>query len=72
MQAIIQKLRVDFYPQHRVFEHTGQFSERHSWLRYSSPNPFTELAKMQLDQHFRLLNNAMGTNFIPKWYLIMF
>ncbi|CAK5096286.1 unnamed protein product [Meloidogyne enterolobii] len=62
MQATILKLRVDFYPQHKVFETDGKQSSRSNWLRYVAPNTFTDLANRQLDHHFGLINSKMDSN----------
>nr|CAD2151460.1 unnamed protein product [Meloidogyne enterolobii] len=62
MQATILKLRVDFYPQHKVFETDGKQSSRSNWLRYVAPNTFTDLATRQLDHHFGLINSKMDSN----------
>uniref|UniRef100_A0A1I8AWE9 Chorein_N domain-containing protein n=1 Tax=Meloidogyne hapla TaxID=6305 RepID=A0A1I8AWE9_MELHA len=65
MQATIHKLRVDFYPQHKVFVSDGKqlnCSPRSNWLRYLAPNTFTDLANRQLDHHFGLINSKMDSN----------
>uniref|UniRef100_A0A914MX74 Chorein N-terminal domain-containing protein n=1 Tax=Meloidogyne incognita TaxID=6306 RepID=A0A914MX74_MELIC len=66
MQATILKLRVDFYPQHEVFETDGKQSSRSNWLRYVAPNTFTDLANRQLDHHFGLINSKMGLSFSSR------
>jgi len=69
MQATILKLRVDFYPQHKVFETDGKQSSRSNWLRYVAPNTFTDLANRQLDHHFGLINSKMGFLFFIKKFM---
>lgn len=71
MQAIIQRLRIDLYPQHSAFdEKSGEYSSRDSWLRYSATNSFTELQKMHLDQHFRMLSSKMDQNMRERFQRI--
>uniref|UniRef100_A0A183BVR1 Chorein_N domain-containing protein n=1 Tax=Globodera pallida TaxID=36090 RepID=A0A183BVR1_GLOPA len=62
MQAFLHRLRIDFYPENRVFDPTGDIAHRHHWTHYQSPNSFTDLARLQLDQHFRVISTKLDAN----------
>ncbi|KAL3079011.1 hypothetical protein niasHS_014793 [Heterodera schachtii] len=62
MQAFLHRLRIDFYPEHRVFDSAGEMSHRHHWTFYQCPNSFTDLTKLQLDQFFRVTSTKLASS----------
>lgn len=69
IQTTFYRLRVDFYPSHKVFDNHGRISDRNHWVRYSTPNGCTELAAKQLEKHFKTITQNMGLFFFHFLYL---